>query len=174
MRPVERNPAAGDDRAQMRFCSGTETGSSDTRKPQKLQEASIRRERLAYLARRLHRLGERPLYEFIREIIAGANPIERLEAFARIDSAIVKYLGADRMPPSIHTILVTDGSASEETRMLHDLRTIARLLDGEVSGSQVLAPGPRHKRRDRSLIPTLADQDRCAQSRSPMDMTRQG
>jgi peptidoglycan hydrolase CwlO-like protein len=24
------------------------------------------------------------------------------------------------------------------------------------------------------LIPTLADQDRCAQSRSPMDMTRQG
>ena len=35
--------------------------------------------------------------------------------------------------------------------MLHDLRTIARLLNGEVSGSQVLAPGPGHKRRDRSL-----------------------
>ena len=35
--------------------------------------------------------------------------------------------------------------------MLHDLRTIARLLDGEVSGSQVLAPGPGHGRRDRRL-----------------------
>jgi hypothetical protein len=104
MASLKGNPVTGDGRAQMRFCSGTETGSSDTRKLQKLQVASIRRERLAYLARRLHRLGERPLYEFIREIIAGADPIERLEAFARIDPAIAKYLGADRMPPSMRTI----------------------------------------------------------------------
>jgi hypothetical protein len=27
---------------------------------------------------------------------------------------------------------------------------------------------------NQEVIPTLADQDRCAQSRSPMDMTRQG
>ena len=104
MASLKVNPAAGDGRAQMRFCSGTETSSSDTRKLHKLQVASIRRERLAYLARRLHRLGERPLYEFIREIIAGADPIERLEVFARIDPAIAKYLGAHRMPPSMHTI----------------------------------------------------------------------
>jgi hypothetical protein len=29
------------------------------------------RERLAYLTRRIHSLGERPLYEFLREIEAG-------------------------------------------------------------------------------------------------------
>jgi len=32
-----------------------------------------------------------------------------------------------------------------------DLRTIARRLGGEVSGRQVLAPGPNHSERDRSL-----------------------
>ena len=32
-----------------------------------------------------------------------------------------------------------------------DLPTIARALDGEISGRQVLAPGPGHRRRDRSL-----------------------
>ena len=32
-----------------------------------------------------------------------------------------------------------------------DLRSLARALDGEVSGFQVLAPGPGHSRRDRSL-----------------------
>jgi hypothetical protein len=46
--------------------------SSGTRKLQKLQATSIRR--------------------------------ERLEAFARLDPAIDKYLGADRMPPSMRTI----------------------------------------------------------------------
>jgi putative DNA primase/helicase len=34
---------------------------------------------------------------------------------------------------------------------LIDLRTIARALGGEVSGRQVLAPGPQHGPRDRSL-----------------------
>jgi hypothetical protein len=37
-----------------------------------------------------------------------------------------------------------------------DLRTIARALDGEVSGRQVLAPGPGHSRKDRSLSVTIA------------------
>jgi putative DNA primase/helicase len=32
-----------------------------------------------------------------------------------------------------------------------DLRTIARKLDGEVSGDKVLCPGPNHSKRDRSL-----------------------
>ena len=35
--------------------------------------------------------------------------------------------------------------------MILDLRTIARALGGEVQGRQVLAPGPNHSRRDRSL-----------------------
>jgi hypothetical protein len=37
-----------------------------------------------------------------------------------------------------------------------DLRTLARLLDGEVVGEQVLAPGPGHGPRDRSLSVRLS------------------
>jgi putative DNA primase/helicase len=37
-----------------------------------------------------------------------------------------------------------------------DLRTIARALGGEVSGRRVLAPGPEHSPKDRSLCVSLA------------------
>ena len=37
-----------------------------------------------------------------------------------------------------------------------DLRTIARVLGGEVRGDEVLAPGPGHSKRDRSLCVKLA------------------
>jgi putative DNA primase/helicase len=37
-----------------------------------------------------------------------------------------------------------------------DLRSIARVLGGEVVGAQVLAPGPGHSRRDRSLSVALS------------------
>ena len=36
------------------------------------------------------------------------------------------------------------------------LREIARALGGEVVGANVLAPGPGHSRRDRSLSVTLS------------------
>ena len=39
---------------------------------------------------------------------------------------------------------------------MFDLKVLARLLDGAVSGSQVLAPGPGHGRRDRSLSVRLS------------------
>jgi len=39
-----------------------------------------------------------------------------------------------------------------------DLRDIARALDGEISGRQVLAPGPGHSRRDRSMSVRLSAQ----------------
>src|SRR5262245_63778635 len=35
--------------------------------------------------------------------------------------------------------------------ILPDLQALARALGGEVSGDQVLAPGPRHSAKDRSL-----------------------
>src|SRR5437588_486560 len=38
-----------------------------------------------------------------------------------------------------------------------DLRSIARALGGEVSGTQVRAPGPQHSAADRSLSVTLDD-----------------
>jgi hypothetical protein len=36
-------------------------------------------------AARLHALGERPLFELFRELLAGADVASRLEAYARID-----------------------------------------------------------------------------------------
>ena len=39
--------------------------------------------------------------------------------------------------------------------MMHDIRTIARLLGGDVSGKNVRCPGPGHSPRDRSLQVTL-------------------
>jgi hypothetical protein len=45
--------------------------------------------------------------------------------------------------------------------MKFDLRTVARLLGGEVVNGQVLAPGPGHSKRDRSLAvrPSASDPD---------------
>ena len=39
---------------------------------------------------------------------------------------------------------------------MFDLKVLARLLDGDVSGSQVVAPGPGHSRKDRSLSVRLS------------------
>ena len=55
-------------------------------------------ERLPHLARHLHDLGPQALFYFIREIISGADPIASLEAYARLDPAIVRTLGGDQMP----------------------------------------------------------------------------
>ena len=43
------------------------------------------------------------------------------------------------------------GSAMRSCVVATDLRTIARALGGKISGGQVLAPGPGHSQRDRSL-----------------------
>ena len=40
--------------------------------------------------------------------------------------------------------------------MIADLRSLARLLGGDVIGRQVLAPGPGHSPRDRSLSVTIS------------------
>jgi hypothetical protein len=50
--------------------------------------------------------------------------------------------------------------------MIADLRAIAHALGGEVSGPQVLCPGPGHSARDRSLSVKL---DPEAQSGLPVD-----
>jgi hypothetical protein len=42
------------------------------------------RQRLAYLTRRIHSLGERPLYEFFREIEAGAPLHQTLERYSEL------------------------------------------------------------------------------------------
>ena len=68
-------------------------------RPRSQAATRVPRERLRHLAQHLHRLGERSVYEFTREIIAGADIVQRLEVYARLDPSIVKYLGADRLPP---------------------------------------------------------------------------
>ena len=40
--------------------------------------------------------------------------------------------------------------------MIADLRSLARLLGGDVIGRQVLAPGPGHSPKDRSLSVTIS------------------
>jgi hypothetical protein len=53
--------------------------------------------RLRRQCARLHALGPRSTYEYVKWIANGANPITALNAFDRLAPAIVKYLGADRL-----------------------------------------------------------------------------
>lgn len=54
--------------------------------------------RLRHLARRLHALGERPLYELLRELAAGADLIERLEVYADLPGDLIAAFNGDRLP----------------------------------------------------------------------------
>jgi len=55
--------------------------------------------RLRRLARRVHRLGERPLYELFPELAAGADPIERIERYAALPPDFIAAFGGAEMPP---------------------------------------------------------------------------
>jgi len=59
--------------------------------------------RLRRLARLLHRLGEGRLYEFLAELAAGADPVERLEVYSRIDPQILSLMGSNDLPRSAVT-----------------------------------------------------------------------
>jgi hypothetical protein len=61
--------------------------------------------RLRYLATNLHRLGPRPLYELLAELVQG-QPVmpPRLEVYGALDVELIHTIGADQMPPRI-TIL---------------------------------------------------------------------
>jgi hypothetical protein len=68
------------------------------------RKSGIAPARLRHLARRLHALGERPLYELMRELVAGADPVGRLEVYCRIDPAILAALGGDVLPAMMTAI----------------------------------------------------------------------
>jgi hypothetical protein len=61
----------------------------------------IQSARLRLLAGRLHVLGPRPLFEYLNEVIAGADPIMRLEAYARLAplTEFIAALDGDRLAP---------------------------------------------------------------------------
>jgi hypothetical protein len=54
--------------------------------------------RVHHLAGHLHSLGPRATFEWACEIIGGADPLARLEVYARLDPGIVHAIGADEMP----------------------------------------------------------------------------
>jgi hypothetical protein len=64
-----------------------------------MHPSPIPRSRAYLLGARLHASGPRALAELILELAAGANPVERIERYARLDSAIVAAVGGSELPP---------------------------------------------------------------------------
>lgn len=61
---------------------------------------SVPRERLAHLARQIHRLGERALAELFIELDAGGELVPVLERYAQLAplADFIRALGGDRLP----------------------------------------------------------------------------
>jgi hypothetical protein len=55
--------------------------------------------RLRHLARQVHSLGERPLFELLKELAAGADPVERFERYARLPADVIAAHGGDVFQP---------------------------------------------------------------------------
>jgi hypothetical protein len=66
--------------------------------------AAGRRVRLQYLARRLHGLGEKPLFHFIDEVERGADLRQHLERYAALPAAFIKANDGDRFAPIVHVV----------------------------------------------------------------------
>jgi hypothetical protein len=54
--------------------------------------------RLRHLAGRIHALGERPLFELLRELDRGADLLDTLEQYAHLPAAFIREHGGDRLP----------------------------------------------------------------------------
>jgi hypothetical protein len=62
------------------------------------------RVRLQHLARRLHALGERPLFHYLNEVERGHDLREHLEAYARLDPDFVATMGGSHFGPPVFVI----------------------------------------------------------------------
>ena len=61
--------------------------------------ASSTRPRLMHLARRIHALGEAPLYHLLVELSAlSSASVSRFEAYAALDRDFIRAYGGDRLP----------------------------------------------------------------------------
>jgi hypothetical protein len=60
--------------------------------------------RLRYVADRIYALGPRPLFELMCELAGGADPLQRFETYARLDSDIVNDLGGCELPPVVKLV----------------------------------------------------------------------
>ena len=65
--------------------------------------------RLRYPAEHLHGLGPRPLFEFLREIVDDADPMERLERYTELD-------------PRSCASSTTSGGPNNQRRITHEHR----------------------------------------------------
>jgi hypothetical protein len=59
------------------------------------------RVRLQHLARRLHALGERPLFHYLDEVERGYPLRAHLEAYGRLDPDVVAALGGTHFAPPL-------------------------------------------------------------------------
>lgn len=62
------------------------------------QDARLAPERLAFLARRVHALGERPLLELLRELERGAELHSTLERYGGLPADFIAEWGGHRLP----------------------------------------------------------------------------
>lgn len=57
--------------------------------------------RLKVLASRIHQLGERPLYEAMRELVAGADPLTVFETYGALPADLIAAYGGDRFSSNV-------------------------------------------------------------------------
>lgn len=75
-----------------------------------IDAGAVERTRLRYLARKIHKLGERPLYELLLELSSGAPLYDRLERYAALPADFIAANGGDRLPP-LHIVKERDDVA---------------------------------------------------------------
>jgi hypothetical protein len=59
--------------------------------------------RLRHLARQIHRLGPGPLHHLLRELVDGADPLPRIEAYARL-APLADFIVAHSGAPALRVI----------------------------------------------------------------------
>jgi hypothetical protein len=57
--------------------------------------------RIRHLCEHLYSLGPQPVWRYINEVCAGADPVERLARYGELDRDVVRAVGADEMPPKV-------------------------------------------------------------------------
>ena len=67
--------------------------------------------RYARLVRHLHRLGEKPISELLKELVGNDDELQAdalflLEKYGALDPEIVRALGGDTFPPAIFPVRV--------------------------------------------------------------------
>jgi hypothetical protein len=66
--------------------------------------------RLRFLAEQIHRLGPRPLFELLAEIVGGAASMERIERYARLSREHGDFIRANDGDQFLGCFLVIDGN----------------------------------------------------------------